>query len=355
MRQNLNNPLAAFDTMFAGQDPNELLAKATFERGYGYQDVELKKAEMATRVIVGGAGGGGGLLAQMLAKKGYEVISADPEDMSDTNRGRMIHANDDTIGVNKAQVVKNVTEKDDTVHPVKVYTDGVTKDNVEDMFRAGLHEGQLVIAYDGIEFRYQHIARMFAQEAKKRGAPFMTGTDIGYGGLLTVIHPYAKRYTYDRVNRVPKHIQELSKSNEPHSEELEKFESPLDTLAYVPPYGSIDTLMSVQNGADLPSTPESVLIATALCMREIQNIVANAAGIRGYKTPSWAPKSKWIDADGIAGSTRFPRTSFYGHLAVAAFRDKVAKINPQASYDVRDIAAREEQRVLAAASRNVLL
>lgn len=360
MRQNLNNPLAAFDNMFAGQNVNELLAKATFERGYGYQGVELKKAEMATRVIVGGAGGGGGLLAQELAKKGYQVISADPEEMSDTNRGRMIHANNDTMGVNKAQVVKDMSDKDDTVHPVSIYTEGITKDNVEELFRKGLHEGQLVIAYDGIEFRYQHIARMFAQEARRRGAPFVTGTDIAYGGLVTAIHPFAKRYTYDHVNRVPKHIQEASKKDEILREkliaqgvdilggvsmsELEEFESPIDTLAYVPTYGSLDTLQAVEAGAALPSTPESVLLATALCMNEIQRIVAFAAGIKGYKKPTWAPRSRWIDAYGVAGSTRFPRTSFYSHVAAAAFRDKVLRVNPQTSYSPQEIASREEYR-----------
>lgn len=361
MRQNLNNPLIAFDTMFAGQDVNELLSKASFDRGFGYEGYQVKKAEMATRVIVGGAGGGGGLLAHMLAKQGYQVISADPEEMSDTNRGRMIHANDDTIGVNKAQVVKDVTDKDDVVHPVEIYTDGITQDNVEDMFLSGLHKNQLVIAYDGIEFRYQHIARMFAQEAKKRGAPFMTGTDIGYGGLLTVIHPFAKRYTYDQVNRVPAHIQEQSKRREmlekklssealqslvdqEKGAELEKFESPIDSLAYVPTYGSIDTLLAVQDGANMPSTPESVLIATAMCMKEIQNIVAHAAGIKGYNKPTWAPKSRWLDANGIAGSTYFPRTSFYRHLVTAGLRDKVLHMNPQTNYSAEDNAAREEYR-----------
>lgn len=344
----------AFDAIFEGQDTNGLLSKASFERGYGYQDYQMKKAEMATRVIVGGAGGGGGLLAQLLAKKGYEVISADPEEMSETNRGRMIHANDDTIGRNKAEIVRDVSAKDDTVHPVKIYTEGIKEDNVEEMFRAGLRKNQLVIAYDGIEFRYQHIARMFAQEAKKQGAPFMTGTDIGYGGLLTVIHPHAKRYAYDRVNRVPRSVREFVQQHELRQEqdanviarEPERFESPLDVLAYVPTYGAIDTLLAVQEGADLPSTPESVLMTTAICMKEIQNIVAFAAGIPGYRKPTWAPKSRWVDADGIAGSTCFPRASFYGHLAIAAMRDKLFHVNPRASYGIQDNAAREEYRNL---------
>lgn len=306
-----------------------------YERTKGYESASTLERKMNTRVCIAGVGGGGGLLAESLAKEGYgDIRIADPDEMSAANANRLFPATPDNIGRNKAEVWAERIHLANSAARVAIFAEGVTADNVEDFFMQGSKKGQRIIAVDEIDVLRPEIALGFNQTARRFGIPVTTGTDIGFGGIVTSINPEASRYTFERVNHVPEDMVPF--------EEYEG-ELSLSSLGYIPTYGSIDTLLSVMKGSDVPTTLRSVLTTTAMLLDETERITMD--GTRGFRRPTWAPKQRWMDTNGTSGSTRFPRASHYSHLLRTVLRDKVLQINPDAEYTPEDIAARAEYRI----------
>lgn len=304
-----------------------------YERTKGYESADTLRCKMAARVCIAGAGGGGALVAEALAKEGYlDIRVADPDIISEANANRLFMATPETTGRNKAELVAERIQAANHAARVAIFSEGVTADNIEDFFLAGSKKQQTIIAIDEIDVLRPDIALGFNQAARRFGIPVTTATDIGFGGLVTSYNPAARRYTYERVNHTP---------NDMHPFEKYEGDVALSSLAYIPTYGSIDTLLSVMKGADMPSSLRSVLTATAMLLDETERIVMQ--GQRGFRKPTWAPKQRWMDS-GIAGSTHFPRASHYSHLVRAAIRDKVLHVNPGAEYRPEDIYARATYR-----------
>lgn len=305
-----------------------------YERTKGYESAATLERKMQARVCIAGVGGGGGLLAEALAKEGYlDIRIADPDTLSEANANRLFPATADNIGKNKAEVWAERIHLANNAARVAIFSEGITQDNVDDFFMAGSKKGQTIIAVDEIDILRPDIALGFHQAARRFRIPVTTGTDIGFGGMVTSIHPDAKRYNFERVNHIPKDMVPFQPYEGPSS---------LSTLGYIPAYGSIDTLLSVMNGADVPSTLRSVLTTTAMLLDETERI--NMAGTRGFQRPTWAPKQRWMDTNGTSGSTRLPRVSHYSHVMLAALRDKILHINPPAEYTPENIASRAEYR-----------
>lgn len=311
-------------------------AAIEYDREYAYQSVAMRNAQLATRVCVAGLGGGGGLLAELLTRDGYEVRGADPDVMQRSN-SRLLHATGDNIGQNKAEVTAMYADSIHPAHPFAVFSEGVTKENVEDFLLAGSKKGQKIIAVDEIDITRPDIAWMFNKVAREHDIPVVTGVDIGRGGFVTVYDPKSK-YTFEKINKIPRHI------TTPEQLVEEKIELPL-VLPYVPKNGAIDTLLSVKEGAPTPSTIDAVLVTTALCREEIRRLVAERNGLRGYRKPTYAPKFRWQDPENGSGSTRFPTLSFYRHIGHAFLRDKLLHVNPAASYTLAEIEERRQYRI----------
>lgn len=295
-----------------------------YERSYGFSSPSLREAVFRTRVCVAGAGGGGALLAEWAAREGFEVRVADPDVLDRSNGGRVIHAVHGNFGRNKAEVVAEHANLARPAHRVVAWPSGVLEDTMEDFLIGGLERGHQVIAVDEIDLLVPEIAVAFARAARRLRVPLVTGTDIGYGGMVTSFHPAETRHTYERVNG------------------HQSGGGALSTIAYLPPYGSLDTLASVLDGAAMPTTVESVLITTALCLSELRRITA--ASIGGYLPPTWAPRVRWLDCEWKGGSTRFPRVSRVRHLLHATVRDRVRRANPPAAYRSGELAERAALR-----------
>ncbi len=309
-----------------------------YDREYAYQTTGLRRYQLATRVCVAGLGGGGGLLAEALTRDGYEVRGADPDNMERSN-SRLLNAAGENIGRNKAQVTALYANAIQPAHEMQVWEEGVTEDNVEDFLLSGSKKSQQIIAVDEIDINRPDIAWMFNKVARKHDIPVITGVDIGRGGFVTVYDPRSK-HTFERINKIPKHIET------PQQLVDENVKLPL-VLPYVPKNGSIDTLLSVKEGAPTPSTLDAVLVTTALCRDEVRRLVAERNGVRGYQRPTYAPRFRWQDPEnGVSGSTRFPAFSFYKHLGHAYIRDKVLHGNPEASYTLAEIEQRREYRIV---------
>lgn len=307
-----------------------------YERSYGYQSEASRLAKFRTRVCIAGAGGGGGLLAEWAAREGYEVRVADPDVLERSNGGRLIHAVEPNFGRNKAEVVAEHANRSVPAHRVMAWSEGVTADNAEEFLLSESSPGQLIIGVDEIDILRPDIALMFARVARSRSVPVVQGTDIGFGGMVTTFHPNSRRGTFERVNGYPASVE---------PEQLLEMPMSLRGLAYLPRYGSLSTLLAVQAGEAVPTTVESVLTTTALCLSELRRITMR--GERGHPAPTWAPSARWMDPDGRSGQTRHPTASHYLHLAAAVARDRLFHRNPVADYAPKDIQLRADRRRLA--------
>lgn len=101
--------------------------------------INAKQADQAqeklrnTTVGVAGAGGIGGAMAMRLARLGVGKIKiADPDTFDISNINRQLGASYSNLGRNKASVVGEMTFDIGRDTDVEVYTDGITKSNVDD-------------------------------------------------------------------------------------------------------------------------------------------------------------------------------------------------------------------------------
>lgn len=309
-----------------------------FERSYGYESEEAKRIKIGSKVVVAGLGGGGGMLAVMLAAEGYGNISIIDGDRYDASNWRVPYVGENSIGQLKTDVTAEaILNKNPDVN-LKVYSGRFDPDCAEDFMLEGTKKNQIVVAIDEIDIKGSGPAAAlhFAQTARKLAIPVTSVTDIGKGGgTVTSYNPHS-RYTYERVNGIREGVTYDTYS----AGELD-----LSGLAYLPPYGSIDTFQTVlgDDSVSVPAHPRSVLVATGLGLSEVERIVFDGKGMR-YPKPTWAPRMRWVDVDGTNGSTRFPRLSSKLHLGHAIIRDKLFRINPATSYSAEDIDRRKRDR-----------
>ncbi len=323
-------------------DPNAV----QFERAAGYQPPELREGYANTRVCIAGVGGAGQFLATLVAKKGcLDIVVADPDVVAPSN-SRLPFNQRRYWGVNKAVVAATeVAEANDSTR-VRVYPEGVTSENMEDFLMAGLKKGTRLVVFDGIDVsrpdvawqlavKTRELVRRWDQEHKfDLGGTLTTTLDISEGGIVTTYNPRAKRYTYERVSGI-------KPGTTP--EQLRQQGMDLTHAVYLPRTGSLSTLLAVKDGAPMPTTEESVLVATALGINELNRCVLYGKGTR-YPEPTFAPRARYFDALTMAsGETRFRKTSHYRHLMHAILRDKLG-LNPETRYALEDIDARGAYR-----------
>jgi hypothetical protein len=87
-----------------------------------------------SRVLVCGLGGMGGVCAEVLVRLGVgRLVLADHDRFEITNFNRQIHANQESVGRNKAEVLAEAFRKINPKLQAVVYSDGVTRDNVADL------------------------------------------------------------------------------------------------------------------------------------------------------------------------------------------------------------------------------
>lgn len=322
--------------MIGMNDPRSL----KYERFNGYESEEARQRKIGSRVLIAGAGGGGAELAQLLVKEGYQDLTLIDGDTYSETDYKIPLVNSDMLGKPKVEALRDRLLSINEDANVRVFNAWFGPDNAEDFFMKGYKKGQPVVAVDEIDLlRTGPAAALhFAQTARKYDIPVTSITDIGKRGATVTSYDPKSKYTYERVNGLPKDA-----TYQTMVEIAQKGEAPdLSNIAYLPTNGSLDTLLAVQNGASLPTTPGSVMMGANLGASEIERIIFD--GQFNAKKPTWAPRVRWYDIDAGVGETRFPRVSYYRHLATAAFKDKVLKVNPPASYTPEDIEKRRQFR-----------
>lgn len=309
------------------------------ERAYGYQNEDDVMRKQQTKVVVAGLGGGGGQLAVSLASEGYGSISIIDGDSYDQSNWRVPYVGENEVGRPKNEVTAEQILNQNPDVNLKVYDGFLTPDNVDDFIMDETKRDQRVIVVDEIDVKGQGPAAALhlAQTARRYGYPVTSVTDIGKGGGFVTSYDPNSKYTYERVNKLPSDVTYETMTTE--------YEGGLPLLPYIPPYGSFSTLNTLTQHEDVsvPSTPRSVLAATALGLSEIERLTLDYRGSKSPK-PTWSPRVRWMDVDYATHHTRYPRASSVRFLAIAAIREKILGVNAPASYSYEDVQRRAAER-----------
>ena len=307
-------------------------------RNMGFWNNPTQQGIFDTEVGIAGNGGTGNLFAMELARIGVQRFRiADPEVFDDVNSNRVMGARIDTIGRNKAEVLKEDILAINPEAEVITYTDGITPDNIEDF----LHS--VDIALNGTELTKPELGVMLAREARNRMVhgeksplPIIDVEYIGHAGQGMVFDPRS-RMTFERFMDI--------KSTDKNGKDIPLDELELKPvaasrfLAYLPKYGDLNTLKALQEGAPLPSNMIGAGVAAQIGVSEVVKIVRQRIGEKGMK-PTYAPAVRWYDAyTNESGVTRHPVQSHYRHLANVVIRN-LAHLNEPASYTTEERAAR---------------
>ena len=303
-------------------------------RNMGYWDEKTQQALFDIEIAIAGNGGTGNAIGMMLARAGVQKFKiADPEVMDQSNSNRVFGTRVDTIGKNKAEVLRADILDINEGAQITTYTDGITPDNIEDF----LSTADIVI--NGTELTKPELGVMLAREARNRkiggkllSLPIIDVEYIGHGGQGTVFDPESPM-TFERFMGIK------GGEDVPLDEVAGQFIDPSRYLAYLPPYGDLETLKAIQKGAPLPSNVIGANTAAVIGAAEVLKLARRKVGAPGL-APAFAPVVRWYDPyTNERGQTRHPQASYYRHLAVIAMRNALG-LNEEASYDIDSRASR---------------
>ena len=307
-------------------------------RNMGFWNEPTQQGILDIEVAIAGNGGTGNMFGMAAARLGVQKFrTADPEVFDAVNSNRVMGARVDTIGRNKAEVLKEDILAINPDAQVVTYTDGITPENIGDFLQSA------DIVLNGTELTMPHLGVMLAREARNRKIngersplPIIDVEYIGHAGQGMVFDPNS-RMTFERFMD----IKSFDKNgNDIPLDDLEL--EPVSAsryLAYLPPYGDLKTLEAIQKGASLPSNMIGAGVAAQIGLSEVVKIVRQRAGERGLR-PTYAPSVRWYDAyTGKSGETRHPVQSHYRHLANVVLRN-LTHLHEPASYTTEERAAR---------------
>lgn len=292
------------------------LRSPELHRNMGFWNDATQQAILDTTVAIGGAGGAGYMVGLELARIGVQGFDiADPETFEEANGNRVFGVRTDTIGLNKAEVFRSDILAINPEADVRVYNDGITRDNViEFMSRADL-------VLDATELNMPDLGTMVCRESRRRGIPVLNVEYVGHGAQVTSFDPHSS-FTFERMMG----LDETASLDDIAQRTIDSSRF----LAYIPRYGDLTTLMAIQQGAPLPSNMIGAGTAAQLGVAEAVKHIRRRVGERHAK-PTFAPWVRWYDPySNTSGRTRFPRVSYYRHLAAAVALNKLGRHEPAA-------------------------
>lgn len=278
-------------------------------RNMGFWNEATQQGILDTEVAIAGNGGTGNLLGMELARIGVQRFQiADPEVFDDVNSNRVMGARTDTIGRNKAEVLKEDILKINPDAKIVTYTTGINEDNVEEFLHAA------DIALNGLELTRPELGTMLCRQARGRTVkgelsplPVLDVEYIGHAGQGTSFAPQSSM-TFERFMGIE------GGENAPLDEVAEQTLDPSRYLAYLPPYGDLKTLEAIRDGSPLPSNMIGAGVAAQIGVSEVLKHVRARIGAPG-RAPTFAPRVRWYDAyTNKSGETAHPRFSYYRHL-----------------------------------------
>ena len=310
------------------------LESPEIHRNMGFWNEATQQALLDARVGIAGTGGTGNAFGLELARMGVQdFVIADPEAFDDVNSNRVMGARVETIGRNKAEVLKEDILAINPEARIEVYAEGITPENVEEF----IHSRDMVL--NGLELKNPELPVMLWRAAVARkigreviGVPIIDVEYIGHAGQGTVFSPNGD-LSYERSMGI--------KDGErmPLDEIAQQTIDPSRYLAYLPPYGDLKTLIALKEGAPLPSNMIGAGVAAQIGAAEVLRLAREQAGEKGL-APTYAPKVRWYDAyTNKGGQTRHPVFSHYRHLSNVAIRN-LLHLHEPASYTAQERARR---------------
>lgn len=255
------------------------------EANIGYLSREEQQRIAEANIVIVGTGGGGGPAAEVMTRMGFgaeggSITVTDPETFDERNMNRQTACTDETLGKNKAESVGNLLRSILPYRDVRVNTEGITQDNIEDMFRGA----DLIV--DESAYELHHLGTMVARQARKQGIPVVSGYDVGFGGYVTTYHPEGPLFEE----------KQLGLSRHMSLEEIAEAEVPVKKWApYIPPYADNAVFEKVANEEISAPTiaPSAVITAGLISTHAMLNILE---GKNNRPRPVYFDKAAMFDA-----------------------------------------------------------
>lgn len=174
----------------AGISPREAEALALengicpsrYERNIGILGMEGQARLLRSRAAVVGCGGLGGWIAEILARSGVgELALFDGDTFDDSNLNRQLFANEENLGMAKADAAAERIRLINGAVEVFAHTLRLDEDNASELLRGS---GVVVDALDSNSSR-----RAVFLACRKLGAPFVHGAVGGFFGQVGVFYP----------------------------------------------------------------------------------------------------------------------------------------------------------------------
>ncbi len=290
-----------------------------FVRNLGiFNSEEQARIENVT-IAVGGVGGDGGEIAELLTRMGVgngsgELRLADPDVFEIENTNRQNACTSETIGENKALAVGAQLREINPDINLKIYTDGVTKENVDEFVEGA----DLVI--DESEFTLHQIAVMIARSARVKNIPVLTGMNVGFAGVVTTYHPKGKTIESQLGLSTDMPIDEVAD----HKVSAKRW------APYIPSYVDLKVLREVTEGKRvMPSiSPGMSVAASATATQALWNIFEQK---NHRPKPVYFKRALVIDVGAqFAKTISFDLKSYYRHGMNVWIKNLLG--NPHADY-----------------------
>jgi len=185
------------------QDPDVFFREA-FNRNIGILNEDEQNKLRHVRVAIAGLGGVGGFHLMAMVRLGIGAFHiADLDEFELSNIQRQFGAQMNTLGRNKAEVMKEMAMAVNPHLDMKIWSNGVVPDNVDSFF------DQVDVYVDGIDFFSFETRRMLFKKAREKGIYSVTAGPLGFGSGLLVFSPDGM--TFDDYFDIRDDMDELQK------------------------------------------------------------------------------------------------------------------------------------------------
>ncbi|MFT6633380.1 MAG: molybdopterin/thiamine biosynthesis adenylyltransferase [Bacteriovoracaceae bacterium] len=155
-----------------------------FSRNLGWLSREEQKIISEKVIAIPGMGGVGGYHLHSLIRLGFKRFKiADFDEFDVHNFNRQIGAKVSTVGLNKADVMKNIVLDIIPDAEVDVYEDGVNEENMEEFLKG------VDILVDGLDVYVIKLRIKLFDLALKKGIFVTTAAPLGMGTSIISFHP----------------------------------------------------------------------------------------------------------------------------------------------------------------------
>lgn len=160
------------------------LYRKSFQRNIGILTEDDQEKIRNTCIAIAGSGGVGGIYMATLARLGVgRFVISDPDIFDYPNLNRQYGATIETIGQNKAEVMKKIVASINPEAEIKVVEGGLTEDNIEHFIDGCDLVLDCLDAYNISECRKLH------QIARQKNLYSLKAAPMGFGASLMVFSP----------------------------------------------------------------------------------------------------------------------------------------------------------------------